>query len=589
MPMFVDEKAFIKATNLRKFKLEGAAKPLMRLTGFTRLNALYQECYSQKGVAFIEAVFKKLEIDLVFHQKELRHLPRRGPFVTIANHPFGMIDSLALLYLILQQREDYKMTADELLMQLHPIQQHLLPKPVLNQMKTTSYGSDDLHTIKQHLAEEHPLGIFPSEELSEVNMDKERKKLTVGGWHLPSISFIHEIKVPVVPVYFHANQYTFFHILRKLNPSFRTMALPAELLGNQNQRIKIRIGNPIPVHEQNRFESYVQLGQYLKARTYSLGMVKEERKVFPGTLKLQRPAKPIAAPTSQTAVNKELAQLLARGKMICHQMEYQAFITRASDIPNILQEIGRLREITFRAVGEGTNQGLDLDEYDQYYLHLFLWDEAEKRIAGAYRMGLGEEIMAKNGKSGFYLSSLFKIADEFIPILHQGIELGRSFVTKPYQAKRLPLFLLWKAISVFLEHHPAYTYLFGPVSISNQYSTLSKTVMVAFLKKYYFDHELAAMVKPRKRFKPKLHKSYMNKLLERTTKDLKEVDRIIEDIEPAHFRLPILLKKYIKQNARIIGFNIDPAFNQALDGFMVMDLKELPESTIQGFKRNEEK
>ncbi|MBK9015008.1 MAG: GNAT family N-acetyltransferase [Saprospiraceae bacterium] len=171
-----------------------------------------------------------------------------------------------------------------------------------------------------------------------------------------------------------------------------------------------------------------------------------------------------------------------------------------------MQEIGRLRELTFRVVGEGTGKTRDLDEYDLYYRQLILWDRESKQIAGGYRMGIGDEIFERYGAAGFYISSLFKIKEGFHPYMKKSVELGRSFIVPDHQRKRLPLFLLWKGILYFLLKNPRFSYLYGPVSISKYYSNLSRGVIVAYIKKYFYNNELAHFLKPRKPFKVKVDK-----------------------------------------------------------------------------------
>ncbi|MEZ4948552.1 MAG: GNAT family N-acyltransferase [Saprospiraceae bacterium] len=262
-------------------------------------------------------------------------------------------------------------------------------------------------------------------------------------------------------------------------------------------------------------------------------------------------------------------------------------VAESRQIPNTLNEIGRLREFTFREVGEGTGKSKDLDEFDLYYLQLIIWDREAKRIAGGYRLGKGDEIFANLGIEGFYINSLFKIEEGFYPVIRQSIELGRSYIVPDYQRKRLPLFLLWRGILFFLLKNPHYKYLYGPLSISKYYSEVSKSLIVEFVKRYYFDHDLAQYLKPRKPFKVKTKKVDIGLLLQNIPPELNALDNFIEDIEPGHFRIPVLLKQYAKQNAKFISFNVDPNFSDVLDGFMILDLKSLPLSTIEALKQEQ--
>jgi hypothetical protein len=236
-------------------------------------------------------------------------------------------------------------------------------------------------------------------------------------------------------------------------------------------------------------------------------------------------------------------------------------------------------------VGEGTNKSTDIDEYDFYYNHLFIWDNDEQKIVGAYRIGKGKEILALYGIKGFYINSLFKLKKKFAPVLAESIELGRSFITKDYQRKVIPLFLLWKGIMVFLLKHSEYRYLIGPVSISNDLSGYSKSLIVEFVKTYFFNEKMAKYITPRKDFVVNTENIDDRKIfIDSSERDINKIERIIMDIEPG-YKLPILLKKYMEINGKIIGFNIDPKFNNCLDGLLILDLYEMPPDFIKGLSR----
>ena len=256
-------------------------------------------------------------------------------------------------------------------------------------------------------------------------------------------------------------------------------------------------------------------------------------------------------------------------------------MAHANAITNILKEIGRLREITFRAIGEGTNKALDLDKFDLYYHHMFLWDSNEEKIVGAYRMGLGKDIYKARGIDGFYLQDLFRFEPELHQMMGQSIELGRAFIIKAYQQKPMPLFLLWKGIVHTTLRYPDHKYLIGGVSISNRFSNFSKSLMIEFMKSHYYDPYLAQYVRPKKEFKVKLKDVDKDFVFDTTESDLNKFDKIIDEIEPGTLRLPVLLKKYIKQNARLMAFNVDPLFNNAVDGLMYIKISDLPESTVR--------
>ena len=280
-------------------------------------------------------------------------------------------------------------------------------------------------------------------------------------------------------------------------------------------------------------------------------------------------------------MRSEVDDLRAKNLRLLQSKNYEVYLAPAATIPNILREIGRLREITFREIGEGTNKAIDLDHFDTYYHHLFLWDTEAECLAGAYRMGLGTEIYEAFGIDGFYLQDLFRFEPELHDMMSKSIELGRAFIIKQYQQKPMPLFLLWKGIVHTTLRFPNHKCLIGGVSISNRFSNFSKSLMIEFMKSHYYDPYLAQYVHPKKEFKVKLKDADKDFVFDATEADLNKFDKIIDEIEPGALRLPVLLKKYIKQNARLIAFNVDPLFNNAVDGLMYIQISDLPESTVR--------
>ena len=330
-----------------------------------------------------------------------------------------------------------------------------------------------------------------------------------------------------------------------------------------------------------------RLLNYLRARTYALGTgLDEEKKIFnPRNLfKIKKQAAAIVPETSAVILEKEI-EPLREDYLVWAEKNYEVFIVPTSTIPNAIREIGRLRELTFREIGEGTNKATDLDEYDIYYHHLFIWDFEAKLIVGAYRLGFGDEIFYSMGKKGFYISELFKIKSQFTPVLKKSIELGRSWIRKEYQQKPLPLFLLWKGILSFLIDNPRYRYLIGPVSISNSFSRFSKSLIVDYINRNHFDHELAQFVRPRKKFKVDLGDLDPDVLLA-AEDNFKGLDNLISEVETRSVKVPVLLRQYIGLNAKIISFNIDPKFSDCLDGFLVLDLEKVPKDILDKLGKN---
>jgi putative hemolysin len=299
------------------------------------------------------------------------------------------------------------------------------------------------------------------------------------------------------------------------------------------------------------------------------------------SLKLPRSPKQIAVAAHHDKIVTEVNKLREADARLLQSKNYEVFFAKASEIPTILHELGRLREITFREVGEGTNESIDIDKFDKYYHHMFLWDQEAQKIAGSYRMGLGSEIFPKYGIEGFYLQELFRFEPELFDMMHKSIEMGRAFVIKEYQQRPMPLFLLWKGIMHTTLRYPEHKYLIGGVSISNQFSDFSKSLMIEFMKSNYYDPYVAQYINPKKNYKVKLKDADKDFIFDEAESDLNKFDKIIDELEPGNLRLPVLIKKYIKQNAKVVAFNVDPLFNNAVDGLMYIRISDIPESTMK--------
>lgn len=348
--------------------------------------------------------------------------------------------------------------------------------------------------------------------------------------------------------------------------------------------VSLRIGKRIKVAEQSKFAKNRHFRQFIRSKIIALRTSLEVEQLYMNPLDPESPKAEIAPPIAQELLEQDIGSI-RETKMLVKRGDYEVFIINAQEIPNVLQEIGRLREITFRAVGEGTGNSRDLDEYDLYYKQLIIWNKKDKQIVGGYRIGEGDRIFDKFGIEGFYIHSLFKIKKGFFPTMQEAIELGRSYIVPDYQKQRLPLFLLWQGILYFLLQNPHFKYIYGPVSISKYYSHLSKSLIVAFIKRFYFNKKLAKHLKPRKPFQVKTKEIELKALLRNFDGELQNLDNFIEDIEPEHFKIPVLLKQYVKQNARFISFNVDPNFSDVLDGFMILAIKDLPSKTLEVLKQ----
>lgn len=554
---------------------------LMKVLKISTLNKIYNNNSNKKDLQFLNSILNEFEIRFEIPDEDLKRLPKDGSFITISNHPLGGIDGILLLKLMLEQRSDFKIIANFLLHRIEPLKPYIMPVNPFEEHKDAKSSIAGFKQSLQHLKEGHPLGVFPA---GEVSTYKDGKLIVDKPWEEAAMKLIKKAEVPVVPIYFHAKNSRLFYRLSKINDTLRTAKLPSELLTQKNRVIKVRIGRPISVDAQNEYTDLTEFTDFLRRKTYMLAHPYEKQSILkkvPSSLKISKPPRAIATPVDQELMTQEIAQLRTDDLRLFASKNYEVFLAPAVNMPNILQEIGRLREITFRAVGEGTNNATDLDHFDEYYHHLFLWDDNEKEVVGAYRMGLGSKIFSQYGIDGFYLQDLFRFEPELYKMMSESIEMGRAFIVKEYQQKPMPLFLLWKGIVHTTLRYPEHKYLIGGVSISNQFSNFSKSLMIEFMKSHYWDPFVAQYVRPKKEFKVQLKDVDKDFVFDETEADLNKFDRIIDEVEPGNLRLPVLIKKYIKQNAKVVAFNVDPLFNNSVDGLMYIRIADLPESTVK--------
>ncbi|MGB5941757.1 MAG: lysophospholipid acyltransferase family protein [Leeuwenhoekiella sp.] len=580
----VTAKEVAKAINADKFGFAGTflGWSLMQVLKIAKANEIYDRNKHLSDLEFLNAILNEFEVKFEIPEDDLKRLPKTGPFITISNHPLGGIDGILLLKLMLEQRPDYKIIANFLLHRIEPLKPYVMPVNPFEDHKDAKSSIAGFKQALGHLRGGHPLGVFPAGEVSTYRDDK---LIIDKPWEEAAMKLIKKAQVPVVPIYFHAKNSKLFYGLSSISDTLRTAKLPSELLTQKKRVIKVRIGNAISLKAQEEHPTLSEYTDFLRRKTYMLAKTFEDKesmlKNIPRSLKIQKEPEEIAQSVKAELIAKEVGQLRNDDKRLLQSKNYEVFLASAEKMPYILKELGRLREITFREIGEGTNQSTDIDAFDTHYHHLFLWDDDAKKIAGAYRMGMGSQIVPEKGINGFYLQSLFRFEPELHKMMSESIEMGRAFIIKEYQQKPMPLFLLWRGIVHTTLRFPEHKYLIGGVSISNQFSNFSKSLMIEFMRSHYYDPYVAQYIRPKKEFKVKLKDADKEFVFDETEADLNKFDKIIEEMETGNLRLPVLIKKYIKQNAKVVAFNVDPLFNNAIDGLMYIRIADLPESTVK--------
>jgi putative hemolysin len=371
----------------------------------------------------------------------------------------------------------------------------------------------------------------------------------------------------------------------------RTVLLPRELLNKSNEDIQVYIGKPVSFERLSTLETDHELLSYLRFRTYALRQRKQKISIFKGgSMPSKSNAKMETIPTS-VMVNSRLIALEVQGldhnHVLIENDEFAVYHARAHEIPNLLQEIGRLREITFRQIGEGTGKAVDLDRFDLYYTHLFLWNRKKQEVVGAYRLGDVNAIVQRYGENGLYTSTLFHYRPAFLQQMDNAIELGRSFIRLEYQKLHSSLFLLWKGIGHFVARHPQHKTLFGPVTISNCYNTLSRQLMVSYLKANNYTPDVAKLVKPRMPIRLTSLKGRETQAFTTLIKDMEELSGLISDIECDQKGIPVLLRHYVKLGGKMVGFSLDRSFSNGLDGLIMVDLTKCDTKLLRHYMGKE--
>ena len=553
---------------------------ILRIIRISAINKIYDNNKNKSDLDFLNGILNDCKIKFEIPEEDLKRIPKEGPFITISNHPLGGIDGVLLLKLVTEKRADYKIVANFLLQRVAPLKPYVMP---VNPFETRKDAKSSIAGVKSallHLREGKPLGIFPA---GEVSTHKDGKLNVDKPWEEGAIKLIKKANVPVIPIYFHAKNSRLFYFLSKFSDTLRTAKLPSEIIQQRGRVIKVRIGKPISVKDQDTFKALPDFYKFIRRKTYMLAnpFEKSNRLISSQKIKIKKATKKISPQRNSDLFITEVDALRETNSRLLQSKNYEVFFASAKDIPNLIHEIGRLREITFRAIGEGTNKEVDLDKFDNYYHHLLLWDAVAEKLVGAYRMGLGKEIYKKYGIKGFYVQSLFRIEPELHQMMDNTIEMGRAFIRDEYQQKPMPLFLLWKGIVHVTLRYPQYKYLMGGVSISNQFSDFSKSLMIEFMKSHYYDPYIAQYIRPKKEYKVKLKDGDKDFVFDASKADMQKFDKIIDEIEPGILRIPVLIKKYVKQNARLVAFNVDPKFNNAIDGLMYIKVADIPESTVK--------
>ncbi|MGH8580449.1 MAG: lysophospholipid acyltransferase family protein, partial [Gammaproteobacteria bacterium] len=446
-----------------------------KASGLSRLQAIYRSLpHSPSTPAFLQRVLEVLKVSYFADCSELAKIPRQGPVLVIANHPFGAIEGIILAKLLLEIRPDVKVMANHLLQRIPELSDLFIPVDPFAGEHSKNTNRRPLRAAIRWLSAGGLLLVFPAGEVSHLHL--RSRTITDPRWSPTVARMAEKTRSLVLPAYIFGSNSVLFQLVGLIHPRLRTAMLPRELKNKAASPIQIRIGDAIPYQRLAAFPDVTAQTRYLRFCTYLLRDLDGPNPAKPAPPKRKHRLVPAVA---KDALHSDL-NALPPHQCLSTSGALSVWYAHSDQVPFVLQEIGRLRELTFRRVGEGTGKAADIDLFDSYYLHLFAWDRENEKLVGAYRMGLTDDIIARFGTKGLYTNTLFKLKRPALARLNPAIELGRSFVRPAYQKRFGALLLLWSGIGHFVASHPRYRFLFGPVSISNDYRLISQQLMVAF-------------------------------------------------------------------------------------------------------------
>ena len=564
---------------------EFAAGPLEHLLGLRQCAALYDRIQSQGDAhGFMREALRQLDVRPQVDPEELETIPRKGPAVVVGNHPFGGIEGVIMADMLLGCRPDVKIVANLLLNRIPQLRPLTIPVDPFNRSGSVRTNIGPMREALQWLRSGGLLLVFPAGEVSHLKASPI--EVADPAWNPAIGRIIRRTGAPVLPVFFRGHNGPGFQAAGLIHPRLRTALLARQLVSMRGRTVKVDIGRLIPFRWLQRYTGDAELMAYLRWRTYLLGHParRGKRGFKPAVISAFRKPRPLAAAQDAEACRREVERLPA-DQCLAQSGAQSVWQATAEQIPLVMQEIGRLRELSFRAAGEGTGKPLDLDRFDAHYRHLFIWNAEAAEIVGAYRIGATDRILDRYGRSGLYSSTLFDSRIEFFHRIGPALEMGRSFVRPEYQRSYSPLLLLWKGIGAFIAQNPRYRMLFGPVSISRDYSDLSRNLIATTLLQHSQAKDLALMVRPR-------HPANLRPIRVRGCgynpppscfQDFKEMCSVIADVEFKQRDVPVLLRHYLNLGGQLLAFNIDRAFGRVMDGLIVVDLAETDAKTLQRY------
>lgn len=564
-------------------------KPLEQFLALERLNDYHDILhhrleYNHQGTSVFDIILDILDIQYDTNETVLDLIPRQGPLLIVSNHPFGAIEGIVAGSLLLKARTDVRILGNYLLKQIIGIRDYIIPVDPFESHGVTKTSFKGLKHCLKWLKDGNALVTFPAGEVASFQPAKWRVVEPTWTSHIGALA--RRANATVLPLYFPGRNSTLFMLMGLIHPRLRTSMLVRELVKRTGDSLRVTAGRPMSWRYLNRYTSDKEVTEHLRLKTEVLKIRSRKQRYFPETFRSTHNGgtvlQPLIDPVPSSLLKKEIKHL-PKDQQLLNRGDYRVYIAHNKQIPYLMNEIGRLRELTYRDVQEGTGRSLDLDHFDAYYLHLFLWNQATSELIGAYRMGIVDQIITEKGVKGLYTNALFRFEPTFVNHLQGAIEFGRSFVRPEYQRKFNSLLLIWRGIGEFIRRNQQYRILFGPVSISSDYHAVSKTLLIKFLKEKKFNPNLSPYVTARRPFRPTRNRHLDQTLLQANIRDVDDISFLISEIEKDGKGVPILLKHYLKLDGKLLSFNIDKEFSGVVDGLLLVDLCQTDPKILHRF------
>lgn len=552
------------------------ANLVKKILAYDQIESAYlKHEHAENAQILLEKVLSDWQISIREHKNTKTPYDHLNKVLIVANHPFGGVEGMILTRQFLNNHTTIKVLVNPILKVFKPLRECFLFVEPYDDAESKRLNIQATKQAIEWLKQGNVLAMFPAGEVSSYQLTENCVVDPV--WSKSCAAFVEKTQCSVLPVFFHGQNSKWFQALGVLHPKIRTLLLGRELVNKQNQTIHMSYGNVVQFSKLPKHLNREQLANYFRFLTYSIA--KQGKKITACA-----ESQEIEQSYAPAVLQKDIDQL-PQSALLLKSKNFSVYVTEYEHIPNIMHEIAKQRERSFRKVGEGTGKPIDTDGFDQYYKHLFVWDDDAQQIVGAYRIALSDDVKQK--QQSFYSQTLFGFDDRFIKEIEPAIEMGRSFVSLEYQKSFTPLLLLWKGIGQFVARNPKYTKLFGPVSISGEFSSLSKTVIKEYLLRHYGADNLKQHVHVKVPFNDEILYDYSSKDMAQFFNSLADISNYIDYQEKEFAGIPVLIKHYIKLGAKFIDFNVDPEFNNALDALILVDLKQTEEKSLKNYMGEE--